>query len=497
MRLGFPWVLSGPGWLGGGPPGAAGGPVVGLGGGARTAAQNAGIFSVPPAAALSRVSTAASTFLPWPFVWPACHASHSPCTAGSAEAAGEPGAGAGLADRCGVAGRVGVPCALLASGTGTPNGVSRSCAPCWTPAGRVPVPAATATPPSDRSARTVIAFTARARDSHARSRPRRTGAAGPSRHARAKAATAACRPASSSGCGGAAASSSTSTMPARSARLDPPESSSSASRRPIRRARKEIIAPVRAIREPTALHPLRLRGVERPRALLRASRHPGEDVRMVGQPAQAPHRGDAHRSRALTQYLCALRDVEPGHHPQHHRLRLVAGQRADHLQRPSGTQLVERLGGAVRRGRGGLPQRGVVRVLGPPSQPPAVVDAPVPRDAEQPHPEPGQTTIEGAQVAGCLQPGLRGHVLGGVADDHPQVPEYGRLERQPQRLEPRLVAAARGDQGVREVAAIHLTDPVTPLHTGPTLEATPLLGPADIWRACRRGRFTSTSARGG
>ena len=120
-----------------------------------------------------------------------------------------------------------------------------------------------------------------------------------------------------------------------------------------------------------------------------------------------------------------------------------------------GTQAVERHRRAVRSGRAGVGYRRVVRFLQAPPQPATVVDAAVPGDAEQPDPEPGQVAVEAGQVAGSLQPRLGGHVIGGVADDDPQVPQHRGLECHPQRLEAGLVAATGGGEGGREVGVLH------------------------------------------
>src|SRR5207244_1143565 len=160
--------------------------------------------------------------------------------------------------------------------------------------------------------------------------------------------------------------------PARSARLAAPDSSSAASRRPMRRARAETIAPIREVSERMALHALRLRRVDRRAALRLAPRRPGAGVRLGGPPAAPP---------------------------------------------PPGTA--------------------------------------------QPRPTLDTASPESAHAAGPLEPGRPGHVLGGATREHPQVPQHRGLERQPQRREPGLLATARCGQGVREVAVIHLTDPVT------------------------------------
>jgi hypothetical protein len=73
-------------------------------------------------------------------------------------------------------------------------------------------------------------------------------------------------------------------------------------------------------------------------------------------------------------------------------------------------------------------------------RPPAVVDAAVPRDAEQPHPERGHVAGERGQVAGGLEPGFGGDVLGRVAAHHPEVAQHRGLQGAPENREAGFVA---------------------------------------------------------
>src|SRR6266508_3289248 len=369
-----------------------------------------------------------------------------------------------LAVAGGELGRVGVPAPLR--GAGTPSEENISCARCCAPSGRLPVSAANAAPPTSSTAAPAATFTTTARVS-ARTR---VGpvlpalSAGGCRDACKNAAMTADSPASSWRFAGPAAAANSRASSCRSERVGAPVSNASASRAPIRRGRcvRAVRIPSNKARQPrNALHSLR------PERISAGDDHPGRRyppgppglcLAVAGKAAQPAHRCDPDRAGPFAEHLRGLGDVEARDNAQHERLGLVLRQLGDQRQCPFGTHPVERLGRGIRC----IARVHVVagrQVLLAPPRAAQLVHPAVAGDAEQPDAEQRRISTEAADVAGRLQPRLRGRVLRIAADDHAQIPQHSRLERAPENREPALVSGAGGGQRAGEIFVVHGSTP--------------------------------------